>query len=165
LGWAQAAGHAQRLADISFARAYASPLGRARLTAERVLTGQMFAGRNVSLTLLDDLAELHWGELAGLLPAERAARFPELKAARDANKWNTPIPGGESYASARPRAARAAQQMIGDGPGNLLVVGHEMINRLLRMELLGLSQEDALWLSHPHDMVFRIEHGQESVLT
>ena len=54
------------------------------------------------------------------------------------------FPGGESYASARPRTERAAQQICNDGPGPVLVMGHEMINRLLRMELCGLETEDAL---------------------
>jgi broad specificity phosphatase PhoE len=157
LGRAQAAAHAQKLADVPFTRAYTSPLGRARSTAERVL-----AGRPVPLTVLDDLAELDWGDLSGLLPEERTARFPELGAQRAADKFNTPIPGGESYATARSRAGRALTRIISDGPGNVLVTGHEMINRLLRMDLMGLSEDEALWLGHPQDVVYRLEGGEES---
>lgn len=46
----------------------------------------------------------------------------------------------QSYASARPRAVRAVQQIYADGPGEVLVVSHEMIGRLLRMELCGLTE-------------------------
>ena len=55
--------------------------------------------------------------------------------------------------------------MYADGPGEVLVVGHEMIGRLLRMELCGLSEQEALWLSHPQDTVFRFENGQETTLS
>ncbi len=158
LGWQQAVRSAEQLSGIAFVRAYTSPLGRAHLSAERVL-----AGRSVALSVLDDLAELDWGEVAGLNAAEREIRFPELKAARQADKFGAAFPGGESYASARPRAERAAQQICGDGPGPVLVMGHEMINRLLRMELCGLSVEDAIHLAHPHGAVYVIQNGEETL--
>ena len=47
LGWEQAARYADQLSGIPFVRAYTSPLGRARLSAERVL-----AGRGVALNVL-----------------------------------------------------------------------------------------------------------------
>ena len=158
LGWEQAARYADQLSGIPFVRAYTSPLGRARLSAERVL-----AGRGVALNVLDDLAELDWGKVTGLSAAEREIRFPELKAARQADRFGTVFPGGESYASARPRTERAAQQICNDGPGPVLVMGHEMINRLLRMELCGLETEDALWLAHPHGAVYVIQNGEETL--
>lgn len=160
LGREQAAQHARRLAGVPFRRAYTSPLGRARQTAERVL-----AGRAVPLTVLDDLAELDWGDLAGLTAAEREHLSPEVQDARRADRWNTPIPGGESYASARPRAERVVELLLRSGPGEILVVGHEMINRLLRMELCGLSSDEALWLSHPQDVVYRLHDGEETTLS
>ena len=160
LGWEQAARHAERLASIPFTRAYSSPLGRARLTADRVLTG-----REVPLTVLDDLAELDWGDAAGLTVAERDIRFPDLRARRQADRFTTVLPGGERYATARPRAQRALQQLLTSDTGMVLIVGHEMINRLLRMELCGLEAEDALWLSHPQDVIFRLHGGEETILT
>lgn len=138
-------------------RAYTSPLGRARLSAERVL-----AGRGVALNVLNDLAELGWGEAAGLNAAQREVRFPELKAARRADKFGAVFPGGESYASAHPRAERGARQICDDGPGAVLVMGHEMINRLLRMEICGLETEDTLWPAHLHGAVYVIQSGTET---
>lgn len=54
------------------------------------------------------------------------------------------------------------RQICGDGPGPVLVMGQEMINRLLRMELCGLETEDALWLTHPHGAVYVIQNGEEA---
>nr|WP_192930906.1 histidine phosphatase family protein [Deinococcus sp. AJ005] len=42
-------------------------------------------GLAVPLTVLDDLAEVDMGEVAGLLPSERLARFPLL-----AEAWKVP---------------------------------------------------------------------------
>lgn len=158
LGRQQAAAHALQLAEVPFVRAYTSPLGRARATAQRVL-----AGRNVPLTVLDDLSELDWGDLAGLTSAEREQRFPDLRDARKADKFNTPIPGGESYAAARPRAQRAVRHILSAGPGAVLVVSHEMIGRLLRMELCGLSEGEAMNLHQAQDVIYRVQQGEEGV--
>lgn len=35
-----------------------------------------------------------------------------------------------------------------------------MIGRLLRMRLLGLTPDQAMALSHPQDVIYRIEGGQ-----
>ncbi|CAM3414734.1 Histidine phosphatase family protein [Deinococcus saxicola] len=155
LGIQQAQAHRQTLAALPLARAYVSPMGRALTTARLALEGL-----DVPLTVLDDLAEVDIGELAGLWPAERVARFPTLAEARKRDKYRTVLPGGESYETAAPRAACALQRIRSDGPGYVLIVSHEMIGRLLRMHLLGLMPERAMALSHPQDTIYRIEAGQ-----
>lgn len=130
-------------------------MGRALTTAHLALDGQ-----DLSLTVLDDLAEVDLGEVAGLLPAERLARFPLLAQARKRDKFGTILPGGESYEMAAPRAARALQRIHADGPGHVLIVSHEMMGRLLQMHLLGLTPARALALVHPQDTIFRIEAGR-----
>ncbi|MFC5847006.1 histidine phosphatase family protein [Deinococcus petrolearius] len=160
LGVAQARRHARTLAGVAFTHAYTSPLGRARRTAALVLEG-----RDVPLTVLDDLTEMDHGGLGGLLPAERLARFPELAEQRRRDKFRTVLPGGESYATAAPRARRALEHVAAHSPvGPVLVVAHEMIGRLLRLHLLGLSPEEALSSGQPQDTVYRIHLGQLSTL-
>jgi broad specificity phosphatase PhoE len=158
LGVQQARAHAQTLHHVPFARAYTSPMQRAQRTAALIL-----AGRSISLTVLDDLAEVDAGILAGTLPAERLARFPELAAARQRDKYRTVLPEGESYETAGPRAARAIAQIQAEGPGNVLIVSHEMIGRLLRMHLLSLTPEQAMQTNHPQDVIYRVAHGELSV--
>ncbi|MDL2345288.1 histidine phosphatase family protein [Deinococcus sp. MIMF12] len=154
LGVAQARAHAVTLSGVPLRHAYSSPMGRARRTAEFVLEE-----RAVPLTVLETLAEVDAGELAGLLKAERVNRFPDLAAARERDKYRTVLPGGESYETASPRAARALQTISRSGGGNVLIVSHEMIGRLLRMHLLGLSPRQAMALSHPQDVIYRVESG------
>lgn len=157
LGVQQAEAHAQTLAAIPFVRAYTSPMGRAVRTAQIIL-----AGREVPLTALDDLAELDHGDLGGLLPEERLALFPELRAQRQRDKYNTVLPGGESYATAAPRALQALAQIKSTGPGPVLIVSHEMIGRLLRMHLLGLTPEQAMQTTHPQNTIYRVLNGELS---
>lgn len=154
LGVQQAQMHARTLAGVPFVRAYSSPMGRAVRTAEIILTG-----RDVPLVVLADLAELDHGELGGLLKAERRTRFPGLFEQRQRDKFNTVLPGGESYASASPRALRAVQTIWSAGDSPVLVVAHEMIGRLLRLHLLGLSVQEAMNSDHPQDVIYRVNGG------
>ncbi|WP_319993725.1 histidine phosphatase family protein [Deinococcus aetherius] len=157
LGVAQARAHGATLAPLPLARAYTSPMGRARRTAELVLEG-----RDVPLTVLDDLAELDAGEVSGLTRPEWQTRFPEWAADRRRDKYRTVFPDGESYEAAAPRADRALKRIHGDGPGAVLIVAHEMIGKLLRMHLLGLTPAQAMSLHHPQDVIYRVQGGELS---
>ncbi|CAM3548869.1 hypothetical protein DEFR109230_02020 [Deinococcus frigens] len=127
--------------------------------------GRVFGSMEASgVSFPDAVIRTHaLGELAGLLPAERLARFPILAGARKRDKYRTVVPGGESDETAAPRAARALERIRADGPGDVLIVSHEMIGRLLRMLLLGLTPGQALSLSHPQDTIDRIEDGTLAV--
>lgn len=158
LGLAQAHLHARTLAPVPLARAYASLLPRAAQTAQIILRG-----RDVPLTLLDDLAELDHGELSGLLKSERKTRYPELMKARRRDKFRTVLPGGESYESASPRVARALERIAQDGPGSVLIVSHSQVGRLLRLHLLGLKPMQAMKTHHPQDTIYLVRHGTLAV--
>lgn len=160
LGMAQARAQASVLSAVPFVAAYTSPISRARHTAALVLEG-----RDVPLTVLGDLAEVDHGDLSGLLPDERLARFPALAEQRRHDKYTTVLPGGESYASTAPRARLALEHIAGHSPvGPIFVVAHERIGRLLRLHLLGLSPEEALSFGQPQDKVYRIHLGRLSTL-
>ena len=90
-GIAQAHQLAARVAsEESFAAMYASPLARARVTAEII-------AQQCNLTpLLDDrLKEQCLGDLEGLTGTEFEQRFPEALAAWRADPLQTPLPGQE----------------------------------------------------------------------
>ena len=88
-GWDQvlAARLAARLRGVPRAALYASPLARARQTAEAL---------GDPLTLDDQLMELHQGELEGLDGPTAFARFPEVFAAWMSDPASAVIPGGEA---------------------------------------------------------------------
>lgn len=134
-GEAQAVAAARRLADVPIARAVASPLSRARRTAELML-----GGRASMLACDPGLMEIAHGEWEGLLAAEIRERDPaRLQAWRDAPE-TVQMPGGESIGQVLDRAWPAFVRAC-DGLGEdetLLVVAHDAVNRVLLCRMLGL---------------------------
>lgn len=110
------------LADAGIRRIVASPLARARRTAEIVADA-------LGLPVVTDagLAERRWGVLEGRPIAERSGYFvvPE---------------GGESWERFRDRAWAACEPLLAARPSPLLIVAHAGIMRVLR-DRLGLGFE------------------------
>lgn len=150
-GVEQAHRHASLLRGREIDRIFVSPLGRAVSTARIV-------GDSLGLTIevIEELAEIDHGEFSGLVDEQIDARFPGLRALRAADKYGWRFPGGESYADADVRAARALDRVSRQPARRSLLVAHEMIGRMLQRHLLGLDAAAALARSHPHDVVFEI---------
>jgi phosphoserine phosphatase len=138
VGETQAGALGMRLADVRIDRAVASPLTRAKTTAELALGD---ARKNV-LTLDPGLMEIAHGTWEGLLASEIRERDGErLQAWREApDTVLMPGPGGESlqmvFDRAWPAFARATEGLGDDD--TLLVVAHDAVNRVLLCRLLGI---------------------------
>jgi len=152
LGLAQAATVARLVADQQVDAMFSSPLGRALSTA-RVCGEQL----QLPITVLDELAEIHHGQMAGMTPAEMARAFPEEPGRRAADKYRWRFPGGESYQDAEARAAQALATIDVSGARRPLIVAHEMINRMLLGHLLRLDIATALAGGHAQGVVHRID--------
>lgn len=136
IGLAQAERLGERLRSLPIARAVASPLSRAKRTAELALGPE----RSADLGLEQDLQEIAHGEWEGLLASEIHQRDPQrLQAWREAPETVT-MPGGESLPQVLERAwpafARAAEGLSEED--TLLVVAHDAVNRVLLCRVLGL---------------------------
>lgn len=117
-GLAQARAMAKTLPPVS--RVYSSPLRRAVQTAQAV----------GSPVILEGLQELSAGEWDGLTFREIQKRYPELYAARGLDK-TLPLPGGEPEEAGLARFLRAMARAAEDAPGDLAVVAHGCVLRLL----------------------------------
>ena len=134
-GERQAAALGARLKDIPIAKAVASPLSRARRTAELAL-----GTRAGMLTLEPGLLEIAHGAWEGKLAAEIAEEDgPRLKAWRQAPE-TVQMPGGESLQQVLDRAWPAfTTACAGLGAEDtLLLVAHDAVNRVLLARILGL---------------------------
>lgn len=138
VGEAQARSLGDRLREVTITRAIASPLSRARRTAELAL-GDARAG---TLQLDAGLAEIGHGDWEGLLASEIRARDPDrLRAWRD-DPVSVLMPGegGESiggvFDRAWPAFARACEGLTDHD--TLLIVAHDAVNRVLLCRVLGL---------------------------
>jgi broad specificity phosphatase PhoE len=79
----------------------ASPLGRARSTMELVRGALKLPVADYAID--DRLREIGYGDWEGSTLAQMQASDPAVFAARQADKWTVPPPGGESYASVQAR--------------------------------------------------------------
>ena len=120
LGRKQAASAGAILADL-FAREarseqslafVASPLARARLTMELV-RGTLRLPPD-DYTVDDRLREIGYGHWEGSTLAQMQLSDPKVFAARQADKWTVPPPGGESYASVQARMRDWYDQLKAD---------------------------------------------------
>ena len=93
---------------------FSSPLLRARQTAEAL---------HRPIIILEDLQELSAGEWDGLTFQEIRTRYPEIYAARAADK-TIPLPGAESNEDGLKRFENAMQTAMEQSQGNLAIVGH-----------------------------------------
>ncbi|GAA3676567.1 alpha-ribazole phosphatase [Nonomuraea antimicrobica] len=124
-GWAAGAG---------LTAVWASTLSRARITAEA-------AAARAGLPVGTDarLRELNFGEGEGLTAAEMTARFPEARAAFEADPVAHPLPGGEDPHLAAERFVAALHGIAAAHPaGRVLVVAHTTAIRLALCRLIGV---------------------------
>lgn len=135
-GEAQARALGIRLQDQPITRAVASPLARARQTAERAL-GE---ARVSMLTFDPGLMEIAHGTWEGKLAAEIGAEDPlRFKAWREAPD-TVHMPEGESLQQVLDRAWPAFEAACGglESGDTLLLVAHDAVNRVLLCRILGL---------------------------
>jgi probable phosphoglycerate mutase len=146
-GRAEAEAAARQLAGADIAAIYASPLERTRETGEIV-------GRRLSLpvTILDDLAELDFGEWTGKTFAEirKDPRWPAWASHRSLSC----IPGGETMREVQRRVVEAIMEMRKQHPDEaVVVVSHGDVIRAALVFALGM----------PLDFYARIEVATASL--
>lgn len=127
---------------------YASPLGRARQTAEIVA---LHAG--LAPPRLDDRLQEHsLGSWDGLTLDDIEARRPELLTGSTPHDWFFRSPDGETLDAARERT----QAWLAEAQGTVVVVTHALISRVLRGLYAGLGEEETLSLPIPQDVIWRL---------
>ncbi|HWQ61754.1 MAG TPA: histidine phosphatase family protein [Negativicutes bacterium] len=112
---------------------YCSDLARSRQTAE-IIAGD----GGVAVTPRSELREISLGEWEGCTFADITRRFPNEFRARGADIAYYRVPGGESFADCSLRAVAAFHDILGTSAGDIAIVGHAGVNRLLLCNILGL---------------------------
>lgn len=151
-GRTQAARHAAMLRSHRIDVVFSSPQGRARTTAQ-IIADHL----DLPVVVETELAEVHHGQWAGLSDEEIQASYPTewQHRSRDLYLWR--FPGGESYADADARAARALARIAAHPACRPLIVSHEMFNRMLQRHLLRIDPHQALTNRHPNDVVYEFD--------
>jgi phosphoserine phosphatase len=140
VGRAQVAALGRRLADIPLKIAYASPLARAKNTAEAII-----GGRDVPLWFDEGLMEISHGGWEGLLATDVEISHPEMfgiwksRPGRDAPAG----PRAETLGEVEKRAWSVLEKACAQlGPDDTaLITAHDAVNRVLLCRVMGLPLE------------------------
>lgn len=137
VGWRQAGELAQRLDKVAFRAIYSSDLQRSLSTAEAVAVGT-----GLVIQQEPTLREIHAGRWEGLTFDEAKLRYPTEFTERERDLIGFRYPGGgESFRDLELRVAPVFSQIMASGPGDVLVVAHKGVNRVMLAHFLGMPRE------------------------
>lgn len=158
-GLAQAAALAARFAPEPVEAVYASPLGRARQTAEAVA-----ARHGLEVQIIEDLAEFDQGVLEGRYLHEIASDHADLLAAFAKEPAQVRIPGGETLEEVQARAWRAFTLILDrHARGTVVAVSHNMTLLTLLCRFLGMNLTHFRRLTQSSTGVTSFERGLQGL--
>ena len=139
---------------------YASPLGRAKATVELMMQELELP---FSIVLFEKkLQEFNYGIFEGKSKSYcKKELFLEFEA-READKWNYLLEGGESYEMVTRRVKLWLESVQDEKV--IVIVAHEMINRVLRGVYLNLKNDETLKLFQANNILIKLENGVENIL-
>jgi alpha-ribazole phosphatase len=132
-GIEQAFALSQELKDIPLQQIFCSDLRRSYETA-RIIS----RGRHELIRQIEEMREIDLGKWDGLPMAEVSQQFPQEYAKRGRDIVCYRAPGGENF---HDLAARVIPQFINIAQaacGNVLIVGHAGVNRVILCHILGM---------------------------
>jgi broad specificity phosphatase PhoE len=139
LGYAQAEAAAQALRHVPLAGCYSSPLSRAKQTAEIVATPHA-----LPVTTIADLREGSVGRWENRTWEDIQAKEPEAYHAFMEDPGLTGYAGGENFYQVLARVKPVIWGLLERHAGQcIVVVGHQIVNRVIVAELTGLPMAAA----------------------
>lgn len=114
---------------------YCSPRLRTRQTAEALTRRQ-----NLSMTIVEGLAEIAYGAWEGMRHEDAKTRFPEEYSWWAADTASRATPGGETAFAVAARATPLLERIRTEhSEGRVLLVSHKATIRILTCALLGMD--------------------------
>ncbi|WP_372677280.1 histidine phosphatase family protein [Desulfosarcina sp.] len=132
------------LSDVPIAHIISSDLSRCMESA-RILC----AARPIIVKPLARLREINLGGWDGMTFRRVRERWPDAFGQRGTEMARFRPPGGESFLDLQQRVVPAFEQAVDQAAGNLLMVAHAGVNRMILCHLLGMPPEN----------LFRIAQG------
>jgi probable phosphoglycerate mutase len=146
------------LSDVQIDRIISSDLSRCMQTA-RILS----AGRNIAVEVQTGLREINLGGWEGMTFRQVRERWPDafrqrgLKMARF-----RPPGGGESFLDLQHRVIPVFERAVDRADGNLLMVAHAGVNRMILCHLLGMPPQNLFRIAQDYgamNLIGRHAHG------
>ena len=157
-GRAQALGWQHELAHIPLQRIFCSDLSRSYETACIIAEG-----RDIAVQSLNKLREINLGAWDGQ-PIEDVRRlYPGEYEKRGGDLVYYRPPAGECFADIAARVIPLFEEIVRNVPGNVLIVGHAGVNKVILCHLLGMPLENLLRMRQDYGCLNIIEYGPDSV--
>jgi alpha-ribazole phosphatase len=122
--------------------------------------GIVCRGLTDNIIVRSDLREISMGEWEGKSFCEIAQKYPEEYQKRGENISTYRIPGAESFRECQSRVIRAFSDIIESIKGNVLIVGHAGVNRLLLCYILGMPIENIFRISQDYACINIVVRNQ-----
>jgi len=113
---------------------YSSPLKRALATANIIARYH-----KIGVYIADGLVDFDYGEWQSLPEQEVRRSYPALLDKWHNNPHEVRMPGGESLADVRERAAGIVDDVLSKYEGSVVLASHRVVNKVLICSLLGLD--------------------------
>jgi broad specificity phosphatase PhoE len=149
LGRAQAQRTALAVAELGVDTIYASPLRRARDSAQALCDA---AG--LPAVFDDRLKEWSAGDWSGCLYADIKTCWPEEWASWREDMWRYRPPNAENFVDLKERGGTFLSGLLEMTESRIAIVSHGFITRTMIAYLLDLSPEDALRIETSNDVFF-----------
>lgn len=158
-GAQQARYWARVLADNPFEKIWCSDLRRSRLTAETI-----GATIRSPLESTSDLREISLGEWEGLTAAEVRSKFPSDWIARGEDLGKFRPVAGQSFSDLSMRVVPVFEQIIQESAGDVLIVGHAGVNRVILCHVLGMPLANLFRLGQDYGALNIIEAARNTLV-
>lgn len=145
--------------DIVIDKVFISPLKRCRETAEIILSD-----RKVEKIIVSQFTEINLGEWDNKPIKYIKENFPNLFEERGLHIDEFIPPGGESFENLSQRVIPAFESIIKNVSGNILIVAHAGVNRVILGKLLGIPLNEIFDIEQPYGCVNELmwcEQGNE----
>ena len=141
---------------------FTSRMIRTKRTAEAIAGLQ----KNCRVIALREFDEINAGVCEGMTYAEIERQMPEVFRMREANKYDYAYPEGESYAMMKSRVEDGIKKsfFLNRSSNNILIVGHQAVNRMILSHFLYRRKEDVPYIYVPQDRFYQIVSTQNKKL-
>jgi broad specificity phosphatase PhoE/predicted kinase len=135
---------------------------RTKRTAEAIARAQ----KDCRIIALKEFNEINAGVCEGMTYAEIEKKMPQVFREREARKYNYVYPEGESYAMMKSRIEAGIKKsfFLNRRADNIMIVGHQAVNRLILSHFLYRRDVDVPYIYIPQDRFYHIVSTQNKKL-
>lgn len=161
-GIRQAKCAAERFKNIHINKIYCSPLKRAMATAEPIAEN-----KGLKIIKEDSFREIYFGEWEGMTVPDLTEKYGDSYINFIREPHNYGFPGEQSVDKVIERIKPSVERIIKNDDGNVLIISHGGIIRLMIMYIMGLDNSwfTKMWINNTGISIIEIKKNRRLMLT